>query len=104
MEGRRQERDDMTGEASDGAEHMQTADGEVAIHRLDSTDADLQRLPHTLKILLENLLRRTGSRDVRDEDVAALARWPAEPPPEAAVAFMPARVLMQDFTGVPAVV
>jgi aconitate hydratase len=58
-------------------------------------------LPHTLKILLEDLLRRAGSRDVADADVAALAAWPA---PTLAIAFMPGRVLMQDFTGVPAVV
>jgi len=58
-------------------------------------------LPHTLKILLEDLLRRAGTRDVADADVAALAAWPA---PALAIAFMPGRVLMQDFTGVPAVV
>ena len=63
--------------------------------------ADVSRLPHTVKILLENLLRRTGSRDVSDEDVRALASWPG---PSRAIAFMPGRVLMQDFTGVPAVV
>jgi aconitate hydratase len=58
-------------------------------------------LPNTLKILLEDLLRRAGTRDVADADVAALAAWPA---PALAIAFMPGRVLMQDFTGVPAVV
>ena len=61
----------------------------------------VQGLPHTLKILLEDLLRRAGSRDVADADVAALAAWPA---PALAIAFMPGRILMQDFTGVPAVV
>jgi aconitate hydratase len=60
-----------------------------------------ERLPHTIRILLENLLRRAGSRDVSDKDVEALSRWPE---PAANVAFMPSRVLMQDFTGVPAVV
>ncbi|MGZ4124522.1 MAG: aconitate hydratase AcnA [Actinomycetota bacterium] len=63
----------------------------------------IERLPHTVTILLENLLRRAGTRDVGDEDVAALASWP-DPAPDAALAFMPSRVLMQDFTGVPAVV
>ena len=63
--------------------------------------ATSRRAPHTVRILLENLLRRAGSRDVTDEDVAALAAWPA---PARDLAFMPARVLMQDFTGVPAVV
>ena len=67
----------------------------------DAGIADPDPLPHTVKILLENLLRRTGTRDVADEDVRALAAWPG---PAEDVAFMPGRVLMQDFTGVPAVV
>jgi aconitate hydratase len=64
---------------------------------------DLERLPHTVKILLENLARRAGTRDVSEEDVRALAAWPS-PSAGTNVAFMPTRVLMQDFTGVPAVV
>ncbi|HTG47549.1 MAG TPA: aconitate hydratase AcnA [Actinomycetota bacterium] len=63
--------------------------------------ADTSALPHTVRILLENLLRRAGTRDVSDDDVQALANWPGA---ARDVAFMPARVLMQDFTGVPAVV
>jgi aconitate hydratase len=90
---------------------LETADGSVAIHRLDALAerglaGELARLPHTVKILLENLLRRAGSRDVTDADVEALAAWPS-PDAEARgsnVAFMPHRVLMQDFTGVPATV
>jgi aconitate hydratase len=83
-------------------------DGEsYAFHSLtrlaEGLGIDLGRLPHTVKILLENLLRRVGSRDVSAGDVAALARWP-EQSPGSRLAFMPARVLMQDFTGVPAVV
>ncbi|HEY8011345.1 MAG TPA: aconitate hydratase AcnA, partial [Rudaea sp.] len=66
------------------------------------TQTDLGRLPHTVKILLENIARRAGSRDVTEADVFALAQWPNGP--DAPIAFMPARVLMQDFTGVPAVV
>jgi aconitate hydratase len=65
-------------------------------------DADVARLPHTVKILLENICRRAGSRDVTDADVVSLAKWPHGE--SASIAFMPARVLMQDFTGVPAVV
>ncbi|QEF97817.1 Aconitate hydratase [Stieleria maiorica] len=68
----------------------------------DKTGADVTRLPHTVKILLENIARRAGGRDVSPADVEALARWPDGP--AASIAFMPARVLMQDFTGVPAVV
>lgn len=66
------------------------------------TGADVTRLPHTIKILLENIARRVGQRDVSMADVEALAHWPNKN--EASLAFMPARVLMQDFTGVPAVV
>jgi aconitate hydratase len=66
------------------------------------TRTDVGRLPHTVKILLENIARRAGGRDVTEADVVALAQWPDGP--DAPLAFMPARVLMQDFTGVPAVV
>jgi aconitate hydratase len=88
---------------------LETASGSVEYHPLQAVaDAGrLGRLPHTVKILLENLLRRAGSRDVSEEDAAALAEWPARPAPDAeggSIAFMPTRVLMQDFTGVPAVV
>ena len=66
------------------------------------TGIDLARMPHTVKILLENIARRAGGRDVSQADVKSLACWPDGA--EASLAFMPARVLMQDFTGVPAVV
>jgi aconitate hydratase len=66
------------------------------------TGADVARLPHTVKILLENIARRVGGRDVTDADVLSLAQWPNGA--DASIAFMPTRVLMQDFTGVPAVV
>ena len=68
----------------------------------EKTGADVARLPHTIKILLENIARRAGGRDVSVADVESLAHWPHGA--EASLAFMPARVLMQDFTGVPAVV
>ncbi len=60
------------------------------------------RLPYSLKILLENMLRREDGRAVRADDIEALARW--APGVGKEIAFMPARVLLQDFTGVPAVV
>ena len=72
------------------------------IHRIDSV-ADPSRLPYTVCILLENLVRRAGTEHVTDADVQALANWPA-PAEGAQLAFMPARVIMQDLTGVPAVV
>jgi aconitate hydratase len=77
------------------------------IYRLPSLAArgfNLTRLPFSLKILLENLLRREDGVNVVAEDVEFLARWDAKAEPSREIAYMPARVLMQDFTGVPAIV
>src|SRR5207247_28705 len=65
---------------------------------------DLGRLPMTVKVLLELLLRRGEESDTSDTSVRALAEWPKPPPAGAEVPFTPARVLLQDFTGVPGVV
>ncbi|HEV8152689.1 MAG TPA: aconitase family protein, partial [Solirubrobacteraceae bacterium] len=65
---------------------------------------DVARLPFSLKILLENLLRTEGNGSVTAGDVEALASWDAKAEPSKEIAFTPARVVMQDFTGVPAVV
>ncbi len=65
---------------------------------------DISRLPVSLKILLENLLRFEDGRTVRADDIRALAGWLKEKRSDREIAFRPARVLMQDFTGVPAVV
>ena len=65
---------------------------------------DVSRLPYSLKILLENLLRHEDERTVRRADIEALMNWDPQAEPETEIAFRPARVLMQDFTGVPAVV
>jgi aconitate hydratase len=62
------------------------------------------RLPYSLKILLENLLRREDGRFVKADDVRALAGWSVQSGRQKEIAFMPARVLLQDFTGVPCVV
>ena len=62
------------------------------------------RLPYSLKILLENLLRCEDGRTVTREDIEAILHWDPAANPENEIAFRPARVLMQDFTGVPAVV
>jgi aconitate hydratase A / 2-methylisocitrate dehydratase len=64
----------------------------------------LARLPYSLKILLENLLRREDARFVDPEDIEALGRWDVASKVQKEIAFTPARVLLQDFTGVPAVV
>jgi aconitate hydratase len=77
------------------------------IFRLDALERrglPVARLPYSLKILLENLLRREDGRVVPPEDVEKLARWEPLKLPDEEIAFMPARVLLQDFTGVPAVV
>ncbi len=81
------------------------------LYRLDAlrragltTGVDLGRAPMTLKILLENALRHAGGGIVREEDVATLAGWGPGASGEAEVPFMPSRVVLQDFTGVPAVV
>ncbi len=64
----------------------------------------VRRLPFSLKILLENLLRNENGLAVRAEDIAALAEWQPQAEPSREIGFIPARVLMQDFTGVPCVV
>ncbi|MEI9967642.1 MAG: aconitate hydratase [Terracidiphilus sp.] len=77
------------------------------IYRLPALSArgfNLSRLPFSLKILLENLLRREDGVNVTAADIDFLANWDAKAEPSREIAYMPARVLMQDFTGVPAVV
>ena len=78
----------------------------VAFHRLDAVadGAALARLPFTHRVLLENLLRREDGEAVTRADVEALARWRPNAGEAREVAFAPARVLLQDFTGVPAIV
>src|SRR3712207_6090604 len=76
------------------------------IYRLDALQSkhDVARLPFSLKILLENLLRNEDGVAVTREDVEALATWDAKAEPSKEIAFTPARVVMQDFTVVPAIV
>ena len=96
----------MTTKPLDVAATLDTGSGTASYVSLvklaAATGADVARLPHTVKILLENIARRAGGRDVSEADVASLSRWPDDA--DGFIAFMPARVLMQDFTGVPAVV
>ena len=66
--------------------------------------ANVARLPYATKILLENLLRREDGRHVKADDVRALAEWDFAGTRQREISFMPARVLLQDFTGVPCVV
>ena len=65
---------------------------------------DITRLPKSLKVLLENLLRWQDGKSVTEEDIHALAGWLKNAHADREIAYRPARVLMQDFTGVPAVV
>jgi aconitate hydratase len=75
-----------------------------ALESIGSQTGDLARAPVTLKILLENVLRHAGGGIVTQEDVVALSAWRPDQPGEAEIPFMPARVILQDFTGVPAIV
>ena len=68
------------------------------------TEGHVDRLPYSLKILLENLLRHEDGRDVTRDDILALASWDPEAAPSTEISFTPSRVILQDFTGVPAVV
>src|SRR5450631_1666729 len=80
---------------------------EYEIFRLDALDKQgisTTHLPFSLRILLENLLRTEDGRNVTKEEVRALANWNGKSKPEKEIAFTPSRVLLQDFTGVPAVV
>jgi aconitate hydratase len=80
---------------------------EYEIYRLDALDKQgisTRHLPFSLRILLENLLRTEDGRNVTEEEIRALAAWNKNSKPEKEIAFTPSRVLLQDFTGVPAVV
>ncbi len=85
---------------------LTVGDRSFEIFRLDALQStyDVARLPFSLKVLLENLLRTEDGESVRAADIEALATWDARDQPSKEIAFTPARVLMQDFTGVPAVV
>ena len=86
---------------------LRVGNREYEIYRLDSVDkhvCDTQHLPYSLRILLENLLRTENGRSVTADDIRFLSQWKPHAVPSKEIAFTPARVLMQDFTGVPAVV
>src|SRR5258708_2892664 len=86
---------------------LQISDQKYTIFRLPTLEKrfpGVATLPFCLKILLENLLRTEDGVAVRPEDIEALASWNPAGQVEREIAFMPARVLLQDFTGVPAIV
>ena len=89
-----------------GARSTLTVGGkDYEIFRLDAVEAGhVAKLPYSLKILLENLLRHEDGRDVTRDDILALAHWDPKADPSTEISFTPARVVLQDFTGVPAIV
>jgi aconitate hydratase len=97
---------DMSENSFGAKDTLEVGGREYEIFRLDALQQrfDVARLPFSLKVLLENLLRTEGNGSVSAADVEALASWDAAAQPSKEIAFTPARVLMQDFTGVPAVV
>jgi len=88
----------------DAKSTLDVGDKTYSYYRLDAAPGKVARLPFSLKILLENLLRREDGESVTRADIEKLANWNAQAEPDHEIAYMPARVLMQDFTGVPAVV
>src|SRR6185312_13916807 len=82
---------------------LDVADASYEIFQLDRVEG-AARLPYSLKVLLENLLRNEDGRLVTAEQVSALASWDATADHGREIQFTPARVLLQDFTGVPSVV
>ena len=96
----------ITANSFDARAELEVGERRFEIFRLDVLRSrfDVARLPFSLKVLLENLLRTEGNGSVSAADVEALASWDASAAPSREISFSPARVLMQDFTGVPAVV
>jgi aconitate hydratase len=90
----------------DARSTLQVGGKEFEIFRLDALQEkfDVARLPYSIKVLLENVLRLEDGTSVSSQDVEAIASWDAAAEPSTEIPFQPARVLMQDFTGVPAVV
>jgi aconitate hydratase len=85
---------------------LEVSGSEYEIYRLDAlqSEFDVARLPYSIKVLLENALRLEDSESVTTENIKSIATWDAKAEPSAEIPFQPARVLMQDFTGVPALV
>jgi aconitate hydratase len=90
--------------AADARARLRAGGTEATIYRLDAVSDQLDRLPFTVKVLLENVLRHSATGAATAADVAALADWRPNSDSDVEIPFMPGRVLLQDFTGVPAVV
>ena len=96
----------MSSDSFGARSSLQVGGREFEIFRLDALQDrfDVARLPYSIKVLLENVLRLEDGTSVSSADVEAIASWDAAAEPSVEIPFQPARVLMQDFTGVPAVV
>ena len=96
----------MTRDPFGARKTLSTPLGKRVVFRLDalSSIADLEQMPYSIKVLLEAVLRTPDAIVVRDEDVQALAQYDASKVADTEIAFRPARVVLQDFTGVPAIV
>jgi aconitate hydratase len=96
----------MSANSFDSKATLEVGGRSYEIYKIDALQSkyDVARLPFSLKILLENLLRNEDGDAIRAADIEALATWNAKDEPSKEIAFTPARVVMQDFTGVPAIV
>ncbi|MDQ3157334.1 MAG: aconitate hydratase [Actinomycetota bacterium] len=97
----------MSVDSFNAKDSLQVGDQSYEIYRLDAVTGeglDVDSLPFSLKVLLEGLLRTEDGADITAEDIKSLAGWDADADPSKEIQFTPARVIMQDFTGVPCVV
>jgi aconitate hydratase len=96
----------MAGNSFGAKAGLDVGDRSLEVFRLDALGSvgDVGGLPFSLKVLLENMLRNEDGQTVTKEDIQAFAAWLKNKTSDREVPFRPARVLMQDFTGVPAVV
>ena len=92
-------------QAFDAKSTLSVGGTDYRIYRLNAVaEGHVDRLPYSLKVLMENLLRHADGEDVDSDDISALANWDPNATPSHEISFTPARVILQDFTGVPAVV
>src|SRR5258708_16558313 len=93
----------MTANSFGSRATLETGGGKHEIYRLDAVPGS-ENLPYSLKVLLENLLRNEDGLNITKEHIDALASWDPHKEPDTEIQFTPARVILQDLTGVPAVV
>src|SRR3989304_10234255 len=91
----------------DAISSVKTSNGTIKFYSLkrleDALGVDISRLPFSIKVLIENVLRQCDGKLVTEDDVSAIARWNAKKSEGREIPFLPARVVLQDFTGVPCV-